>query len=75
MIMNSTLKALDSVLVRFADDPALWHQRDLLHHVAGTRWVVCSPDRDVFCMSVNSPPLLGVAKITGGVLPRVSLAG
>lgn len=50
---------LDFALVRYADDPALWHSRLLLRRISedgeGSEgwWMVSSPDRDVYPLFVG----------------------
>eukprot|EP00971_Amphidinium_carterae_P335963 6472068-Amphidinium_carterae.3 len=60
--MEQSLVPLSSVLVRYADDPALWHERVLLVPVLSCGeqperevWVVATPNRDVCVMDLTDP--------------------
>ena len=63
-------RRLSSVLVRYASDPVLFHQRVLLMHLVGRRWVVCTPDRDVYEMDLSCPPLVGLYTLAGRGVPE-----
>ncbi len=62
-------KLLDHVLVRCVADPALWHQRVLLHHVSDQIWVVMTPDRDTFTLDLQGSTLCGIAPYPRPQLP------
>ena len=69
-------RRLSSVLVSYASDPVLLHQRVLLMHLVGRRWVVCTPDRDVYEMDLSCPPLVGLYTMgRRGVLEGVDRGG
>ena len=50
--MATKFRPLGHVLVRFKDDPVLLHHRLLLRQGPGAKWVVATPDRDVWCVDL-----------------------
>ena len=50
--MSSRWLPLDSVLVRYVDDPDLYHHRIVLRGLEGDRAVVVTPDRETFVTSL-----------------------
>ena len=48
------------VLVRYAADQSLWHERFRLEWLSGGSWLVVSPDRDRFILDLRGPSLVGM---------------
>ena len=60
---------LERLLVRYVRDPRLWHERILLRRVQDNWWMVASPERDVYLLLVESPPLMGILQYSAPLLP------
>jgi len=56
----------DFIFVHYEADPELYHERMLLAEITPLRWVVATPDADVYPMDLSTPPLLGVRSCPPG---------
>ena len=50
----------DFLYVHYLADPELYHERMLLAEITPLKWIVATPDGDVYPMDLSIPPLLAV---------------
>ena len=64
------MEAWTRVLVKYYKTWAEWHERLVLLHLAGSQYLIVTPDGDLYPESLSCPPMVGLQIWNGEAIPE-----